>query len=121
MTLLERIKLFPGFVAGLILGSTGTYISKPQTVTVLPPVDTTENGMRCTSFGDQLPDGGFVELCRPTVDVGSALPKNETPADPQGLVVVSFVTDGKGRITHRCEQASTGGDVCVPVDADGGR
>lgn len=104
-----------GLAIGAALGASGTYAAKPQTVTVPPPVDVTEGGMRCTSIGDQLPDGGFVELCRPEgpIEVSGEL----DPAPP----VVSYTVDPRtGKLTHRCEQSSTGPEVCVPLDTDAG-
>ena len=103
-----------GLLVGLGLGSGTGYAVKPQTVTVPPPVDITEGGMRCTSIGDQFADGGFMELCRPAGEL--QVEASDSPP------VVSFVVDPKtGKITHRCEQASTGPEVCVPLEhADGG-
>lgn len=103
-----------GVLVGLAVGGSATYAAKPQTVTVPPPVDVTEDGMRCTSIGDQLPDGGFVELCRPQGEI-------DAPADTVPPLV-SFVVDPKtGKLTHRCEQSATGPEVCVPLDGDAGR
>lgn len=110
MTPKEHLKKNVGLLAGLIAGASGGYAAKPQTVTVPPPVDVTDNGMRCTSIGDQLADGGFVELCRPA---------GEIQAEGDVPPVVSFLTAPDGRLTHRCEQSSTGPEVCVPLEDAG--